>query len=89
MTADEHANSNAHDSACTEEVEVMTDYLEGALPAADARRLERHLETCPGCTEYLEQMRTLAGTLGGLGEVSIPAEMRDGLRDAFRDSRKG
>jgi anti-sigma factor RsiW len=77
------------DLACTEEVELVTDYLEGALPAADARRLERHLETCPGCTEYLEQMRTVAGALGGLTVDSIPAGMRAGLIAAFRDRRKG
>jgi anti-sigma factor RsiW len=82
--ADEPAHAHADDLACTEEVEIMTEYLEGALPAAEARRLERHLTTCPGCTEYLEQMRTVAGSLGGLSEDSIPAEMRDGLVDAFR-----
>jgi anti-sigma factor RsiW len=77
------------DLACTEEVEIMTDYLEGALPVAEARRLERHLKTCPGCTEYLEQMRTIAGGLGGLGEDSIPAAMRDDLIAAFRRVRRG
>ena len=85
--ADEPADTHAEDLACTEEVELMTDYLEGALPAREAQRLERHLETCPGCTEYLEQMRALAGSLGGLTEESIPAEMRAGLIAAFRDLR--
>ena len=75
------------DLACTEEVEVMTDYLEGALAPADAARLERHLDTCPGCTEYLRQMRTLAGSLGGLDRESIPAEIRDDLLAAFRNLR--
>jgi anti-sigma factor RsiW len=84
----EGAHTHADDLACTEEVEIMTDYLEGALPGAEARRLERHLETCPGCTEYLEQMRTVAGSLGGLTEDSIPADMRDSLIAAFRDFRK-
>jgi anti-sigma factor RsiW len=76
------------DPACTEEVEIMTDYLEGALPVDEARRLERHLETCPGCTEYLEQMRTIAGGLGALDEDSIPGEMRDDLLAAFRRLRR-
>jgi anti-sigma factor RsiW len=87
VTADEPP-THADDLACTEEVEMMTDYLEGALSAPEARRLERHLETCPGCTEYLEQMRTVAGSLGGLAEAPLPAEMRDGLIDAFRRSRR-
>jgi anti-sigma factor RsiW len=85
---DEPVHSHADDLACTEEVEIMTDYLEGALPTAEARRLERHLETCPGCTEYLEQMRTVAGSLSGLTEHSIPVEMRDSLIAAFREFRK-
>ena len=32
-------------------------------------------------------MRTLAGSLGGLTEESIPADMRDGLIAAFREFR--
>jgi anti-sigma factor RsiW len=87
--ADERAHPPPEGLACTGEVEIMTDYLEGALPPADARRLERHLASCPGCTAYLEQMRTLAGSLGGLTEASIPAEMRDRLIGSFRAFRSG
>jgi anti-sigma factor RsiW len=76
------------DLACTEEVELITDYLEGALPEAKVRRLELHLETCPGCTEYLEQMRTVAGSLSDLREESIPDETREALLDAFRNLRR-
>ena len=82
-----HSGTPATDLACREAVELVTDYLEGALPAAEVRRLERHLATCPGCTEYMQQMRTIAGSLGGLDEDSIPGEMRDGLIAAFRDLR--
>jgi anti-sigma factor RsiW len=85
--SDQDSHKTADHLACIEEVEIITDYLEGALPAAEARRLELHLQTCPGCTEYLDQMRTIAGSLEGLAEDSIPAEMRDGLIAAFRDLR--
>ena len=81
------ADTPADDLACREVVEIATEYLEGELSAADARRLERHLETCPGCSEYLDQMRNLAGSLGDLGEGSLPAEMRDHLIAAFRVRR--
>ena len=76
------------DLACTEEVELITDYLEGALPDAQRARLELHLETCPGCTEYLEQMRTIAGSLGELREDQLPAETRAGLIESFREFRR-
>jgi anti-sigma factor RsiW len=75
----------ADDLACIDVVEIMTDYLEGALPAAEAQRLERHLETCPGCTEYLEQMRSIAGSLEGAAEASLPPALRDHLIAAFRN----
>jgi anti-sigma factor RsiW len=75
---------DTHDVACIDEVELMTDYLEGALPPAQARALERHLESCPGCTEYLAQMRTLAGSLDGLREESVPPELRERAVAAFR-----
>jgi len=87
--ADEPADTHADDLACIDEVELVTDYLEGALPAAEARRLERHLETCPGCTEYLEQMRTLAAGLGGLAEDSISPARREALIAAFRGAAEG
>jgi anti-sigma factor RsiW len=84
----QQSDIRAGDLACTEVVELMTDYLEDALSPAEAVRLERHLETCTGCTEYLDQMRTLAGSLGGLASDSISTEMRDGLIAAFRRVRR-
>jgi anti-sigma factor RsiW len=75
------------DLACIDEVELITDYLEGALPDVERRRLESHLETCPGCTEYLEQMRAVAGSLGGLREESVPPALREMLLADFRRGR--
>lgn len=70
--ADKQVHTHADELACVEVVELVTDYLEGVLPAAEARRLERHLDTCPGCTEYVEQMRTIAGSLSGLADEAGP-----------------
>ena len=39
-------------------VEVVTDYLEGALPRVPRTALEHHLRTCDGCAAYLAQMRS-------------------------------
>jgi anti-sigma factor RsiW len=76
------------DLACTEVVELVTDYLEGALPDAERRRLEAHLESCPGCTEYVAQMSAVAGSLGGLREEGIPRDTRSSLIAWFRAARK-
>ena len=52
---------------------------------ANIRKLrERHLETCPGCSEYLAQLRALAGGLGGLDDAALPAAARDALTAEYR-----
>ena len=55
--ADERTHADDDDLACTEVVEIMTDYLEGALPPEEANWSSVTLKTCPGCTEYVAQMR--------------------------------
>jgi anti-sigma factor RsiW len=87
MIPNQPAHTDADDLACIEVVERVTDYLEGTLPEADARRLERHLGTCPGCTEYVQQLRTIAGSLSGVTEDSFPSEKRDALIAEFRSLR--
>lgn len=69
---------------CHEVIEIITDYLEGALPADDRRRVEEHLAICDGCTTYLEQMRETIRLTGMLTEEQIPEDQKRDLREAFR-----
>jgi anti-sigma factor RsiW len=71
--------------ACKELVEVVTDYLDGAISDTDRRRFEAHLGECDLCVEYLDQMRHVAGELRGLSGETIAAERRDALLAAFRE----
>lgn len=73
-----------NDLACEELVEIITDYLEGTLPERDRARFDAHLMTCPGCREYVEEMRTTLRLTGRLTTDSISAEARDELLRAFR-----
>ena len=85
----ESAPLNQHDEmACRELVEVVTDYLEDSLPDADRRRLEQHLEACPYCLEYVEQMRQTIAALGRLSRESLAPEARQELLQAFRGWRE-
>ena len=69
---------------CHEVVEIITDYLEGVLPAGDHRRVEEHLAICDGCTTYLEQMRETIRLTGMLTEEQIPEDQKRELLEAFR-----
>jgi predicted anti-sigma-YlaC factor YlaD len=69
---------------CHEVVELVTDYLEGALTEDARRRVEEHLSICDGCTRYLEQMRETIRLTGMLTEEQIPQEQKADLLEAFR-----
>jgi predicted anti-sigma-YlaC factor YlaD len=73
--------------ACKDLVEAVTDYLEDALTSEERRRFEDHLGECTYCIEYLDQMRELAGGLGGLRGETLAPERRDALLAAFRQRR--
>jgi len=69
---------------CHEVIEIITDYLEGALPVDDRHRVEEHLAICDGCTTYLEQMRETIRLTGMLTEEQIPEDQKRDLLEAFR-----
>jgi anti-sigma factor RsiW len=75
------------DLLCVEFVEVVTDYLEGAMDARDRARLEAHLLACDGCTRYLAQIRTTIELTGRLRTDDVDAlgpDARAELLTAFR-----
>ncbi|HEX5250851.1 MAG TPA: zf-HC2 domain-containing protein [Gaiellales bacterium] len=74
-----------HDLACREVVELVTDYLEGALDDRDRERFTRHLGGCDGCAAYLEQMRVTLRVAGRLEPEAIDPVFRERLMQAFRD----
>jgi len=71
--------------SCAELVEVVTDYLEDALDAPTRRRFEEHLAVCPGCEDYLDQIRATIAAAGRVTPEDLDPVARDRLLDAFRD----
>ena len=55
---------NEESLTCQELVELVTEYLDDALPPRDRERFEEHLLTCPGCQAHLTQMRETIRILG-------------------------
>ena len=74
--------------SCQELVELVTDYVEGALPADEMSLFEQHLNFCDGCVLYVEQMRTTVAAIGRIRERDVPVEARERLIAAFRDWKR-
>ena len=69
---------------CRQAVELVTAYLEDALSARDRARFEAHLEGCPHCTEYLDQMRRTLAAMGRIEPDALDPETRTELVALYR-----
>jgi anti-sigma factor RsiW len=74
--------------SCQELVELVTDYLEGALPSELQQRFDEHIAHCSGCQTYLEQMRATIRATRELSVESLSPEAERTLLDAFRGWRQ-
>ena len=74
---------------CQELVELVTDYLEGALTPAELRRFEEHIALCDACTEYLEQLRHTIELTGTLTLDDLTPDAESELLHAFRTWQAG
>ena len=74
---------------CQQAVELVTDYLEGALSQRDRVRFEAHLRGCPHCTEYLAQMRVTIAAAGRIEAAALAPEVRDELVSLYRRWQAG
>jgi anti-sigma factor RsiW len=68
---------------CQQFVELVTDYLEGALPPGRHDVVERHLAACGDCRAYLLQMRRTLSVAGKLGPEDVPDEVVNALMRAL------
>jgi len=71
--------------SCQELVELVTDYLEGALSAEETARFEDHIGRCAGCAAYLEQIRQTIELTGRLTTSDVSPEAEAKLLTVFRN----
>jgi anti-sigma factor RsiW len=74
----------SNEIACREVLELITGYLDHALPADVYRAVEEHLSGCDGCTTVLEEFRQTIALTGRLSEEQVSPAQRDTLLAAFR-----
>jgi anti-sigma factor RsiW len=74
---------------CQELTEVLTDYLEGAMPLRERASFETHLAICEGCVNYVTQMRQTIESVRELHPSHVEATAPDDLLVAFRAWKRG
>ena len=76
--------------SCQEMIEVVTNYLDDALPPDEQQRFERHLSYCAGCNTYVHQIGETIRQTGMVprGE-SLPPALREEIVSQFRNWKRG
>jgi anti-sigma factor RsiW len=73
---------------CQELVELVTEYLDGALPPSERVRFEAHVADCEGCRRHLEQVRETIRIAGALPPEQLDEDARRDLLAAFHDWKR-
>lgn len=79
------------DLPCTELVQLVTAYLDDALPADVRAEIDEHLEGCQGCRNVVAQWRTVVALAGRLTEADVQDTdelERDRLLSTIRGLRR-
>jgi anti-sigma factor RsiW len=72
---------------CVDGVEMLMDYLEGTLPAAERELVEAHVSSCPRCVAFVESYRQTPRILRAATAAALPDDLTESLR-RFLESRR-
>lgn len=72
------------DLTCVSGVELLADYLDGAVPADVKASIETHVTGCPRCRAFIESYQATPRVLRDATAVEMPAELEASLMEALR-----
>ncbi len=74
---------------CKDIIELLSDYLDGDLPAKTTRAFESHMKGCPPCMDFLDSIRDTRNLASSLRCEAIPEEVKRSLRDFLKRECRG
>ena len=74
--------------ACVSGVDLLMDYLEGALPADVRSAVDAHVAGCPRCVAFIASYRETPRILREATATALPADLQASLRDFLRAQRR-
>lgn len=69
---------------CNEVTEMVTAYLEGAMPFWTRMGISMHILMCAPCRRYFRQIRQLAQATGSVPELEMPADVQASMNELFK-----
>jgi len=84
----DHCDDPDHDHSggrCSLVVQMITEYLEGALPDDKRERFERHLAACPPCVRFFDQLRAVSAIAPRLRCADVPPAVEERVLRFLQD----
>ena len=73
------------DANCRAMFDRVSAYLDGELPAAECREIERHCRSCDRCAEFIDSLRRTVGVCREAGQKPLPADVRNRAKARIRE----
>lgn len=73
---------------CKDSIDLLLEFIDGEMPADEARRLEEHLEACPPCVDFLKTYRATPKLCRRALGRQMPSELASKLTDFLRSRCK-
>jgi anti-sigma factor RsiW len=79
-----------NENDCQNVFALLSEYIDRDLPEGTCEELDRHIQDCAPCVEFVESLRKSVA-LGkkyapGIEPVPVPNGVRDALREAYAKS---
>ena len=75
------------DIVCMSGVELLMEYMDGALAPGVRAAIEAHVAGCPRCEAFIESYRETPRIVRDATRVEMPADLEASLLAALRASR--
>jgi anti-sigma factor RsiW len=74
---------------CKDIIDLLSDYLDGALAARALEDFEAHMALCAACVQYLESLRETQARVRELRCDDLPQDVHRALREFLDRATKG
>ena len=72
---------------CVSGVELLTEYMEGALAPDVRAAIEAHVAACPRCEAFIASYREMPRIVRDATRIDMPADLEASLLAALRAAR--
>ena len=82
-------DESSQDIGCPECMDLLADYVDGALPREQAELLEWHIEGCAPCVAFVNTYKGTVDAAKRLRQTTLPPELREKLIAFLQRSKTG